>query len=363
MPKSKLSKEHKRAILDARNMIADIQRKDANEAETRRRVERIFERITGYDVLTHLSRERAVHGAGDTEHVDFVIQMEAGEDATPIIMVELKRVGVDLAPKHLKQACRYAIDAGCEWVLLTNGRQWRLYHVEFGQPPVTKLVEQWDLLHDEPETLAKKFALISLRGLKRGVLGTLWERTKILAPRSLLKAVLSPDSINALRRVLKRETGVPVTADHIVAGLRKMLNESAASVLDDVEVSLPEPKKNKPRMSEKPTSPRCTLKDLVRANLIRPETTLFVEYKGTVHEATVQPDGTILFEGKLFKTPSAAGGAVTAKHGVHAPNGWWFWQLNAADGSPKPLETIRQEYSNKAQPARGVETAEQSTVG
>ena len=362
MAKSKLSKEQKRAILDARNLIADIHRKDANEAETRRRVERIFERVTGYDVLTHLSRERAVHGAGDTEHVDFTIQMEAGEKAAPMIMVELKRVGVDLAPKHLKQACRYAIDAGCEWVLLTNGRQWRLYHVEFGQPPITKLVEQWDLLHDEPETLAKKFALISLRSLKRGALDTLWDRTRVLAPRNLLKAVLSPDSINALRRVLKRETGVPVTADHIVAGLRKMLNESAASVLDDVEVSLPEPKKRKSPVSRKATGRRCTLKDLVTADLIRPETTLFVEYKGKVHEATVQADGTILFEGKTFKTPSAAGGAVTAKHGVHAPNGWWFWQLSAPDGSPKPLETIRQEYSDKTQAGADVQTAEHGNV-
>jgi hypothetical protein len=273
-------------------------------------------------------------------------------------MVELKRVGLDLAPKHLKQACRYAIDAGCEWVLLTNGREWRLYHVEFGQPPVTKLVEQWDLLRDEPEVLAKKFGLMSLRSLKRGVLDTLWERTKILAPTSLLRALLSAESINALRRVLKKETGVPVTADHIVTGLRKMLNETAASVLDDVEVSLPEPKKKKSRTSQKPTGARCTMKDLITADLIRPETTLFVQYKDTVHEATVQADGTILFEERIYKTPSAAGGAVTAKHGVHAPNGWWFWQLTGPDGSQTPLETIRRKYSDEEPAPAGVPPAE-----
>jgi hypothetical protein len=222
---------------------------------------------------------------------------------------------------------------------------------------VTKLVEQWDLLHDEPETLAKKFVLISLRNLKRGVLDTLWERTKILAPRSLLKALLSTESINALRRVLKRETGVPVTADHIVTGLRKMLNESAASVLDDVEISLPEPKKKRSRTSQKYAGAHCTLKDLITADLIRPETTLFVEYKDTVHEAKVQPDGTILFEGRIYKTPSAAGGAVTAKHGVHAPNGWWFWQLSTPDGSPTHLETIRREYSEREPAPAGVPPA------
>ena len=342
MAKSKLSKERKRAISDSRNLILEIQRRDANEAETRRRVERIFERVMGYDVLTHLSRERAVRGAGDTEHVDFTIQMEAGDEAQPMIMVELKRVGVDLAPKHLKQASRYAIDAGCEWVLLTNGRQWRLYHVEFGQPPITKLVEQWDLISDEPETLAKKFDLIGLKKLKRGILDTLWERTKVLAPENLLKAILSSDSIRALRRVLKRDTGVAVTADHIVAGLRRMLNENAALILDDVEVSLPDREKGKSPKGVKPSG-QSELKDLIRAGLIKPEMTLFAEYRGSHYEATVQADGSILLDGISYKSPSAAGGAVTAKHGIHPPNGWRFWKFTDSEGETRALRSLRQK--------------------
>jgi len=135
MPRKKIDKETRRVIIDARRLIEDVMRMDGNEAETRKRVERIFERVMGYDVFKHLSRERAVRGAGETEHVDFTVQMEPGEDAKPIIMVELKRVGVNLARKHLKQVTSYAIDAGCEWMVLTNGREWRLYHVEFGQPP------------------------------------------------------------------------------------------------------------------------------------------------------------------------------------------------------------------------------------
>lgn len=344
-----LKKEVKQAILDARNIIADVMRKDGNEAETRRRVERIFERLMGYDAFAHLSRERAVHGAGDTEHVDFAIQLEPDEAVPPAVIVELKRVGVDLAPKHLKQASRYAIDAGCEWVLLTNGRVWRLYHVEFGQPPVTKLVEHWDLIHDEPEVLATKFDLISYKNLKRGILDTLWERTKVLAPESLLKAILSPDLVKALRRVLKRDTGVMVSADHIVSGLRKVLNESAASILDNVEVSLPEPQEKEQRRK---TGKRCELASLLEANLISPDTVLFVEYKDIRYEATVQANGTILLDGEYFKTPSAAGGAVTSKHGISAPNGWMFWQFLGSDGKPKSLETVRQAYLD-SQPSEG----------
>ncbi len=363
MPKEKLTKERKRAILDSRNLIADVLRGDGNEAETRRRVERIFERVMGYDALTHLSRERAVRGAGDTEHVDFAIQLEEGEEAAPIIMVELKRVAVDLAPKHLKQASRYAIDAGCEWVLLTNGRQWRIYHVEFGQPPVTKLVEQWDMLHDEVEVLAKKFDLISLRNVKRGALKKLWNITTALDPKSLLQAILSADSIRALRRVLKRDSGVAVSADHIVTGLRKMLNESSAAILDNVEVSLPASKKDEAVKRERRSGSRCKLKDLLAAELIQPETTIFVEYKGTRYEAAVQANGTVLFEGKAYSSPSAAGGAVTAKHGVHAPNGWVFWNFTDSDGSSKPLESIRQQFCDQNPTPEGAKGRDSDELG
>ena len=117
-----------------------------------------------------MSRERAVKGAGETEHVDFAVQLEAGPDAEPIMMVELKRVSIDLTLKHLKQVTSYAIDSGCEWVLLTNGREWKLYHVEFGQPPKTHLIDHWNLLTDEIVDLADKFEYISYKQVKKGSL-------------------------------------------------------------------------------------------------------------------------------------------------------------------------------------------------
>lgn len=123
MARKTINKELRRAISDSRRLIEKLMKADGNEAETRRRVERIFEKVMGYDVFNHLSRERAIRGAGETEHVDFAVQLEPGPDAEPIIMVELKRVGVDLALKHLKQVTSYAIDSGCEWVLLTNARE------------------------------------------------------------------------------------------------------------------------------------------------------------------------------------------------------------------------------------------------
>ncbi|HPS53620.1 MAG TPA: type I restriction enzyme HsdR N-terminal domain-containing protein, partial [Phycisphaerae bacterium] len=128
MPQIKIDKEYRKNLRDTKNMIAMAEKQDCNEAETRRRIERMFETLMGYDPFRHLSRERAVRGAGETEHVDFSIELGEGEDKKPVIMIEIKRVCIDLAPKHLKQVTSYAIDTGCEWILLTNSKQWNLYH-------------------------------------------------------------------------------------------------------------------------------------------------------------------------------------------------------------------------------------------
>ncbi len=243
MPRKTIDKELRRRISDARRLIDKLMKADGNEAETRRRVERIFEKVMGYDAFVHLSRERAIRGAGETEHVDFALQLEAGPDAEPVIMIELKRVGVDLALKHLKQVSSYSIDSGCEWILLTNSRDWRLYHVEFGQPPKTKLIEHWNLLTDDLTELAAKFELISFKQVKKGSLKKLWEKATVLSPDSLLVALVSQECIRVLRRILRKNTNVMVAPEDLVNGIKKLLNENAAIELSKIKIDFSEKKK------------------------------------------------------------------------------------------------------------------------
>jgi hypothetical protein len=238
MSRTKVDSEVRHAILNARRMIQEAEKADCNEAETRRRIERMLNSLMGYDVFKHLSRERAVRGAGETEHVDFTIQVEEGESAKPVVMLEIKRVNIDLSRKHLGQVTSYAIDAGCEWVLLTNGKEWQLHHVSFGQPPVTKPIHSWNLITDDVSILAEHFELISFKSVKRGALDELWQKTNVLRPRNLLQAMLSEDSIKLLRRELRKDSGVLLSPEDIVAGIRRMLNEAALGELDNIRVSL-----------------------------------------------------------------------------------------------------------------------------
>lgn len=236
MAKKVIDKTMKTAITEAKKMIAEAEKLDCNEAETRRRIERIFESVMGYDALKHLSREQAIHGAGETEHADFVIHITEGEKTPSNIIVEIKRVTVDLALKHLKQAASYAIDSGYEWVLMTNGKEWRLYHISFGKPPITKLIHSWNLLTDDIALLAERFELLSFKQIKRGALSSLWEKTNVLHPQNLLKTILSEPCMNVMRRELKRDSGINLAPEEVLLGIKRLLNESALTELGNVRI-------------------------------------------------------------------------------------------------------------------------------
>lgn len=246
MARQKIDKEFRKNILKARRWIEDIAKKDANEAETRTRVHDIFGMLMGYDRYKHITHEHEIPGAGETVRCDLAIQIDE-KSSKPDFLVEVKKVNIDLVRRHIGQAASYAINIGCEWVLLTNGREWQLHHVSFDQPPPqTKLVESWNIINDEPVVLATKFSKVCYKTVRRGGLKQLWEESNVLTPQNMLKAIFSPSSISLIRRTLKRTTHVSISPEAIVGEIRRLLNESALTEMENVKISLPfkkQPKK------------------------------------------------------------------------------------------------------------------------
>lgn len=245
MARRKLDKETKKAMLDARNKIETVAKKDGNEAETRKRIDYIFKTLLGYDTFEHITQEYAIHGAGGTVHCDFAVQLDREESAKPEIIVEIKRVNIDLVPKHIRQVASYAIDIGCDWMLLTNGREWKLYHISFGRPPQTKLVDSWNLINDDPVILSEKFNLICNKNIRKGGLVKLWEKSNVLSAQNLLKVILSEKSLGLIRHDLKKTTEVSVSPDEIVGAFRHLLNEASVAEMEKIKISLPEKKQQK----------------------------------------------------------------------------------------------------------------------
>ncbi len=249
--KGKLDKNTKKAILNVQKMIGEIAKADSNEAETRKYIDHILETLMGYDRFKHITQEYAIRGVGNTVHCDFVIQLDRKEALRPDVVVEIKRVGVDLVPKHLRQAASYAINIGRDWLLLTNSKEWRLYHVSFTQPPQTKLIDSCNIIDNDPVILARKFNLISYRNVKKDGLAKLWEKRNVLTAQNILRIVLSEASLKLIRLRLKRATDVTVSPEEIVGAFRRLLNEAAVSEMEKIRISLPEKKQRKRPSSSK----------------------------------------------------------------------------------------------------------------
>jgi predicted type IV restriction endonuclease len=257
-----IDKEIKKAFIDARGMVEAIIQCDANEADTRSRIEHFLKSLAGYDRFTHITSEYRVHGIGDSDYCDLAIKIEQGEKVKPIILVEIKKVNVDLSDKHVKQAASYGINVGCEWILLTNAREWRLYHITFGQPPEAIPLTSWNLMNDDITLLVERFDLISLKNVKKGSLAQFWQKNNALTAQNLLKIILSEPSISMIRRELKRREKIALYPEEIVNGIRRLLNESAMSELENMKISLV--RKQKPIAPK--SSSECTTPETLTEN-------------------------------------------------------------------------------------------------
>lgn len=60
-------------------------------------------------------------------------------------------------------------------------------------------------------------------------------------------------------------------------------------------------------------------------------------YKGKTYKASVLSDGTVVYNGQRFSSPSLAAYAVVGR----PTNGWWFWRYKNADGEWVKLDTLR----------------------
>lgn len=106
-----------------------------------------------------------------------------------------------------------------------------------------------------------------------------------------------------------------------------------------------------PRRSLGPRGARVLLRHLIEAGVLSPPLEIHVLRRGQRHSARVEADGTIMFQGNRYATPSRAGIAVKLLHGSQAGvSGWNFWQFTDADGRSQPLSVLRDQYLEQRAP-------------
>ena len=107
-------------------------------------------------------------------------------DKQLVAFIEVKRVATKLTTRHLRQVEMYAVNEGVEWVLLTNGAIWQVFHLTGGLPVEVQLALEVDLLSsDTAAQKAEKLFFLTRESLKRRQIDELWRMKSVrrLPPR------------------------------------------------------------------------------------------------------------------------------------------------------------------------------------
>lgn len=112
--------------------LADLLERDANDGDTRLLVADFFSVALNFSKYQDMTTEYRTSG----DSIDYAVMLE-GKLFAP---VEVRRIGQELDQRNIQMSRRLAADEGAEWVVLTNGRRWRVYHLrpdgEGGNQPV-----------------------------------------------------------------------------------------------------------------------------------------------------------------------------------------------------------------------------------
>lgn len=226
-----------------KGIIKWAEQQGLNESDTRSLVEDVLSNALGYEKLREITREFEVKG----HRADFAIKLEG----KPRFFIEVKAIGSQLSEKDLFQIQSYSASHNLSWMILTNGRFWKCYHLSSGSPPSVDPVFEVDLLAlpEDMSDIAEKLYLLSKEAVWRDKLSDYWEEVKATSPELIAKCLLSEKVLTELKREVYRETKQRITADTLAEVLstevvRGSIVEQIPDSLNGVS-EVPSPKRQK----------------------------------------------------------------------------------------------------------------------
>jgi hypothetical protein len=192
--------------------------RDVSEADTVTLVKDMLSEVFGYDKYAELTSEHAIRGT----FCDLAVQY----DGKVQLLIEIKAIGSALQDRHVKQAIDYASNKGVDWVVLTNGIEWVLYHVLFKKPIDKEEVVRLNMLEVDPkrDEDIERLYLLTRAGITKDALTQYRDRQEA-TNRYVLAALLvnSDPMLSTLRREVRRISGMLIDAEEIARVLREQV--------------------------------------------------------------------------------------------------------------------------------------------
>jgi predicted type IV restriction endonuclease len=264
----------------------------------------------------------------------------------PRLFIEAKALGVTPNdPKWISQVLAYASSAGVEWCVLTNGDEYRIYNAHAPVAAEGKFFRSVKISDGATKDYtAETLSLLSKERLDKGDITALWKSYFVdsKVKPALEQALQTPDE-GLVSVLVKKIVGLSK------AELRASLKRAKIQV--DFPAASPQ---TPPIIVPKPST---GLSSLIASGYISAPMEIEATFKKNRLTATIQPDGSIRFNGNDYQSLSTAAGIARslisgpppAGRSLWETNGWDFWRYrDPKTGELCKLISLRKSDSVKS---------------
>lgn len=207
--------------------------RNADESNTVMYLIKFFEEVLGYDPLTgEITTEIPIK----ERYCDFAIVLDGKTDdgkPKPEFLVEAKAAHVKtLGEKHIEQAENYASRAPVNWVLLTNGVEWQLYHLTFDngiQPDLVFKLDYLETLATDPDLVWDTLSVLAKSSVQENSLETYYEQQKLLSPKTIVATLVGEEVLMKVRQELNRKAPARLELKDVFHAVVQVLNSEAVA--------------------------------------------------------------------------------------------------------------------------------------
>lgn len=194
----KVAERFAKSVVKFQKVLQLAKDRDVNESDTVAVLNDIFGDVLGYDKYLEVTSEMAIRGT----YCDLAVKV----DEKVQFLVEAKAIGIDLKDAHMKQACDYGANKGVQWVVLTNGVEWRIYRIRFEQPINFDLVCTFNFLALNPRSEKDQeiLFLLAKEGLPKHAREEYYERVQSVNRYVIGNLMLADPVLSVVRRELKK---------------------------------------------------------------------------------------------------------------------------------------------------------------
>lgn len=179
-------------------IVNNAKAKDINESDTVVIITDMLSELFGYDKYSEITSEQAIKKT----FCDLAIKI----DNKIRFIIEVKAAALDLKEDHIRQAVDYGSNSGVEWVLLTNGNEWKVFKIIFGKPVSHELVYDFTFtqLNPKKENDIELLYYVCKESFGKSLLEDFHIQKQIMSRFFLGQIILTEPIIDSIRKLLRK---------------------------------------------------------------------------------------------------------------------------------------------------------------